>query len=73
MHVRRTVLGDTHVDKSVANLNAFNTDFQTFITDYAWGEIWTRPGLTKAQRSMITISMLVALNKPCLLYTSRCV
>lgn len=64
MHVRRTVLGDTHVDKSIANVNAFNSDFQTFITDYAWGEIWTRPGLTKAQRSMITISMLVALNRP---------
>ena len=64
MHVRRTVLGDSHVDKSIAHLNTFNSDFQTFITRYAWGDIWSRPGLTKAQRSMITLSMLIALNRP---------
>ncbi len=63
MHIRRTVLGDSHVDKAVGNLNDFNKDFQDFITKYAWGETWSRPGLSKAQRSMITLSMLIPLNR----------
>ncbi|MGR3811784.1 bifunctional 3-oxoadipate enol-lactonase/4-carboxymuconolactone decarboxylase PcaDC [Jiulongibacter sp. NS-SX5] len=64
MHVRRTVLGDAHVDRASSNINDFNGDFQEFISKYAWGEIWTRPGLPKHTRSLITISMLIALNRP---------
>ncbi|MFV5690209.1 4-carboxymuconolactone decarboxylase [Flavobacterium sp. ZT3R25] len=63
MHVRRTVLGDAHVNKANENLNEFNGEFQKFISNYAWGEIWTRPGLSKHNRSLITIAMLIALNR----------
>jgi len=63
MHVRRTVLGKAHVERANANKNEFNTDFQEFISQYAWGEIWTRPGLTKHTRSLITLAMLIPLNR----------
>ncbi len=63
MHVRRSVLGDNHVDTANSKINEFNADFQEFITKYAWGEIWLRPGLSKHNRSLITIAMLVALNR----------
>ena len=63
MHVRRTVLGNTHVDAANQNKNEFNSDFQEFISNYAWGEIWTRPGLSKHTRSLITLSMLIPLNR----------
>jgi len=63
MHVRRTVLGDAHVDRATNNSNEFNGEFQEFISNYAWGEIWTRPGLSKHNRSLITIAMLIALNR----------
>ncbi len=63
MHVRRSVLGDAHVDKASGNINSFNVDFQNFITNYAWGEIWTRPDLSKHSRSLITMAMLIALNR----------
>jgi len=63
MSVRRAVLGDAHVDRSVKNANEFNQEFQDLITRYAWGEIWTRPGLPRHSRSLITIAMLVALNR----------
>ncbi len=63
MHVRRTVLGDAHVEKANAKINDFNADFQQFITKYAWGEIWTRPNLSKHNRSLITLAMLIALNR----------
>jgi 4-carboxymuconolactone decarboxylase len=63
MKVRRSVLGDAHVDRSVANLNEFNRDFQDFITRYAWGEIWSRPGLPLHTRSLITLATMVALNR----------
>ncbi|MEO1256837.1 MAG: 4-carboxymuconolactone decarboxylase, partial [Bacteroidota bacterium] len=63
MHVRRTVLGDAHVDRANQNINSFNQDFQSFISNYAWGEIWTRPGLSKHNRSLITLAMMVALNR----------
>jgi 3-oxoadipate enol-lactonase / 4-carboxymuconolactone decarboxylase len=63
MHVRRTVLGDAHVNKANENSNEFNGEFQSFISNYAWGEIWTRPGLSKHNRSLITIAMLIALNR----------
>ena len=63
MKVRRTVLGDAHVDRAEANKNSFNAAFQDLITRYAWGEIWTRPGLPRKTRSLITIAMMVALNR----------
>ncbi len=63
MAVRRAVLGDAHVDRANAGITDFNADFQDFITRYAWGEIWTRPGLSRHHRSLITLSMLIALNR----------
>ena len=63
MKIRRAVLGDAHVDRARANENSFNSAFQQLITRYAWGEIWTRPGLPRKTRSMITIAMMVALNR----------
>jgi len=63
MKVRRAVLGDRHVDRAQSNLTAFNEDFQNLITRYAWGEIWTRPGLPRHTRSLMTICMMVALNR----------
>jgi len=63
MAVRRAVLGDRHVDRAQANLNEFNAEFQNLITRYAWGEIWTRPGLPAHTRSLMTICMMVALNR----------
>jgi 4-carboxymuconolactone decarboxylase len=64
MKARRAVLGDGHVDRAEANKTEFNTEFQDLITRHAWGEIWTRPGLDRKTRSLITIGMLVALNRP---------
>ena len=64
MHIRRTVLGNEHVDNASSKINNFNGDFQNFITNYAWGEIWSRPGLSKHNRSLITMAMLIALNRP---------
>jgi 4-carboxymuconolactone decarboxylase len=63
MKVRRAVLGDTHVERALANENSFNSPFQDLITRYAWGEIWTRPGLPRKIRSLITIAMMVAMNR----------
>jgi 3-oxoadipate enol-lactonase/4-carboxymuconolactone decarboxylase len=63
MRVRREVLGDDHVDAAVAGTTVFTADFQDFITRYAWGEIWTRPGLDRRTRSCITLTALVALGR----------
>jgi 4-carboxymuconolactone decarboxylase len=63
MSVRRTVLGDAHVGRTLTKLNDFNKDFQDLITRYAWGDIWSRPGLARHSRSLITIAMMVALNR----------
>jgi len=63
MTVRRAVLGDAHVDRTLTRSNDFNREFQDLITRYAWGEIWTRPGLPRHTRSLITIAMMVALNR----------
>ena len=63
MEVRRAVLGDAHVDRAQQGLNDFNREFQELITRYAWGEIWTRPGLPRHTRSLLTIAMLIALNR----------
>jgi len=64
LEVRRAVLGDAHVDRALARSSAFNQEFQELITRYAWGEIWTRPGLPRHTRSLITVAMMVALNRP---------
>ena len=64
MEVRRAVLGDAHVDRAVARTSDFTADFQDLITRYAWGEIWSRPGLDRRMRSAITLTALVALNRP---------
>jgi 3-oxoadipate enol-lactonase/4-carboxymuconolactone decarboxylase len=58
--VRREVLGDEHVDRATANATDFTRDFQEFITEYAWGGVWTRPGLDRRSRSMVTLTALVA-------------
>lgn len=63
LKMRRAVLGDAHVDLAQARENSFNSPFQDLITRYAWGEIWTRPGLPRKTRSLITIGMMVALNR----------
>ncbi|MEO8537434.1 MAG: 4-carboxymuconolactone decarboxylase [Betaproteobacteria bacterium] len=61
--VRRAVLGDAHVDRSLGKRNDFNAEFQALITRYAWGEIWTRPGLPRHTRSLLTLGLMVALNR----------
>ncbi len=63
MRVRRSVLGDAHVDRAEATKDATDEDFQNLITRYAWGEIWTRPGLPRHTRSLLTIGLMVALNR----------
>ena len=63
MRVRREVLGDEHVDAAVERTTEFTADFQDLITRYAWGEIWTRPGLDRRTRSCITLTALVALGR----------
>lgn len=60
MKVRREVLGDAHVDEAVARTTGFTADFQDLITRYAWGEIWTRPGLDRRTRSAIALTALIA-------------
>jgi len=61
MHVRREVLGDTHVDRAEAGKTPFDADFQELITRYAWGSVWTRPGLDRRSRSVATLTALLAL------------
>ncbi|MBM7784184.1 4-carboxymuconolactone decarboxylase [Tenggerimyces flavus] len=61
MTIRREVLGDEHVDRSIARADAVTTDFQELVTRYAWGDIWSRPGLSRQTRSCITVAMLAAL------------
>ena len=60
MEVRREVLGAAHVDRATANASEFTRDFQELITEYAWGSIWTRPGLDRRSRSLITLTALIA-------------
>jgi 3-oxoadipate enol-lactonase/4-carboxymuconolactone decarboxylase len=60
MQVRREVLGNAHVDKADAQITDFTRDFQSLITEYAWGRIWTRPGLDRRTRSVITLTALIA-------------
>jgi 4-carboxymuconolactone decarboxylase len=63
MKVRREVLGDEHVDAAIERTSDFTADFQDLITRYAWGEIWTRPGLDRRTRSAITMTALIALGR----------
>jgi 4-carboxymuconolactone decarboxylase len=63
MKVRREVLGDEHVDRALERASDFTADFQDLITRYAWGEIWTRPGLDRRTRSCMTLVALVALGR----------
>ena len=63
MRVRREVLGDDHVDRAVASATSFTAPFQDLITRYAWGDVWSRPGLTRAERSMITLTALAVLGR----------
>lgn len=60
MEIRRAVLGDDHVDAAIARTTPFTEDFQDLITRYAWGEIWSRPGLDRRTRSCVTLTALVA-------------
>lgn len=64
MKVRREVLGNEYVDQSQSRATDLTREFQDLITRYAWGEIWTRPGLDRKTRSCITVAMIVALNRP---------
>ena len=61
MQTRRSVLGDKHVDNAEANKTDFDKDFQEYITTNAWASVWSRPGLTKRERSLLTIAILTAL------------
>ena len=63
MKVRRAVLGDAHADVSLKNRDEFNEAFQDLLTRYAWGEVWSRPGLPRQTCSLITLAMMVALNR----------
>ena len=63
MSVRKAVLGREHVEKAQSAANEFNAEFQELITRYAWGEIWTRPGLLRSTRSLLVIAMMVAVNR----------
>ena len=64
LEVRRAVLGAEYVDNSLARADEFMVAFQKLATEYCWGEVWTRPGLDRKQRSMLNLAMLTALNKP---------
>jgi len=63
MRMRRSILGDEHVDRAEANKTSFDADFQQFLVETAWGAVWPRPGLDLRSRHLITIAMLAALGK----------
>src|SRR3982751_1390381 len=63
MQTRRQVLGDAHVDRSLSNATALDADFQRWITETAWGDVWSRPDLDRRTRSLVTIAILGALGK----------
>ena len=63
MKVRREVLGNAHVDRAAQSANEFTSPFQDLITRYAWGEVWSRPGLSRHTRSLLTLAMTIALNR----------
>ena len=61
--VRREVLGDAHVDRSLGGVNDWTAPLQKMVTEYCWGDLWNRPGLNRQQRSMINIGMLISMNR----------
>ena len=64
LRIRREVLGAEHVDKSIAMADDFNRPLQELVTEYCWGAVWSRPGLSRKMRSLINLAMLTALNRP---------
>lgn len=64
LKIRKAVLGDAHVEKSLADVDDFNRDLQQLVTGFAWGEVWSRPGLTLRERSLLNLAFLTALNRP---------
>jgi 4-carboxymuconolactone decarboxylase len=64
MEIRRAVLGDSYVDRAVASMNEFNQPLQELVTQYCWGEVWGRDGISKRDRSMINLAMISILNRP---------
>jgi len=62
--IRRAVLGDAYVDRALANANAFNQPLQELVTQYCWGEVWGREGLSKRDRSLLNLGMISILNRP---------
>lgn len=63
LEVRKEVLGETYVESALRTATSFNEDFQKLVTQFAWGAVWTRPGLPRKTRSMVTIAMLAALGR----------
>ncbi|OZI70891.1 carboxymuconolactone decarboxylase family protein [Bordetella genomosp. 12] len=64
LEVRRAVVGDTYVDKSLNSADDLTAPLQKLVTEYCWGEVWTRPGLERKTRSFLNLAMLIALNRP---------
>ena len=64
LKIRREVLGAEYVDRSISMVDDFNRPLQELVTEYCWGEIWSRPGLSRKMRSLINLAMLTALNRP---------
>lgn len=64
LRIRREMLGDAHVERSIEGVSEFSRTYQEFATEYAWGTIWTRPGLPAKMRSLINIAMMTAMNRP---------
>lgn len=64
LRIRREVLGAEYVDRSIAAADEFNRPLQELVTEYCWGEIWSRPGLSRQMRSLVNLAMLTALNRP---------
>jgi 4-carboxymuconolactone decarboxylase len=64
LRIRREVLGAEHVDKSISQADDFNRPLQELVTEYCWGAVWSRPGLSHKTRSMLNLAMLTALNRP---------
>src|SRR5690625_3139575 len=64
LKIRKSVLGEEHVENSLNNVNAFNEPLQKLVTEYCWGEIWSREGLDKKTRSLLNLAILTAINRP---------
>ena len=64
LKIRKSVLGEAHVERSLSEVDDFNRDLQNMVTGFAWGEVWSRPGLSLRERSLINLAFLTALNRP---------